>query len=122
MGVDWYVCSLCGETFPDCGVFYTCTKGHYICDHCSCKIGEYDEDETDGEVPESACPACKLGGTEEERLSKKVAELEDANNVMSSALDHIWEAMYPGKHDWQYPGQVSAHIRAYIQEIKSSNK
>jgi len=24
MGVDWYSCRECGETFPDCGEFYSC--------------------------------------------------------------------------------------------------
>ena len=24
MGVDWYTCNHCGDTFPDCGSYYTC--------------------------------------------------------------------------------------------------
>jgi len=33
MGVDWYPCTNCGETFPDAGVYYTCTKCDLKKDH-----------------------------------------------------------------------------------------
>ena len=37
MGVDWYSCSNCGQSFPDCGYYFTCSK----CEHlfCSDKCG-----------------------------------------------------------------------------------
>lgn len=33
MGVDWYSCRNCGDTFPDCGDFVSCECGEHWCDY-----------------------------------------------------------------------------------------
>lgn len=58
MGVDWYSCKRCGETFPDCGDYVSCECGESWCsDECAeadgykeeyCKLGcNKDDDEMD---------------------------------------------------------------------------
>lgn len=32
MGVDFYTCANCGDTFPDCGYYFSC----YTCSHHFC--------------------------------------------------------------------------------------
>jgi len=64
MGVDFYSCKECGETFPDCGEYFTC-KGCYkhFCDgKCagakpltaefkdSCECGDFDAGECSCEL------------------------------------------------------------------------
>lgn len=35
MGVDWYACRICGETFPDCGDYGYCSECETIlCSRC----------------------------------------------------------------------------------------
>ncbi len=100
MGVDWYPCDKCGETFPDCGHHDRCVKEHRLCEHCMPDIPhEWDvdaEDENRAEILSkrddegsllcSVCPVCLSGGTEEEklreenkRLKARIAELEAAH-------------------------------------------
>lgn len=37
MGVDFYACGDCGETFPDCGSYYSCEQcyRHYCSTECA---------------------------------------------------------------------------------------
>jgi hypothetical protein len=36
MGVDFYACKSCGDTFPDCGDYTGCECGnHWCCDSCA---------------------------------------------------------------------------------------
>jgi len=49
MGVDFYACGICGDTFPDCGEYGTCAKcEENICSSCHDeqlgKYGSVDED------------------------------------------------------------------------------
>lgn len=48
MGVDWEVCQLCGETYPDCGPTQYCEGcGTRFCGYCKeAEIGE-------------TCPLCR---------------------------------------------------------------
>lgn len=47
MGVDYYACSKCGETFGDCGVYYNCiTCGLRYCEHCDGHLEEDEDSET----------------------------------------------------------------------------
>ena len=41
MGVDWYTCERCGETFPDCGYYVGCEEcwTQWCCDKCAAKDG-----------------------------------------------------------------------------------
>ena len=45
MGVDWYSCNNCGDTFPDCGDYVDCPYcgTHWCSDECAEKDG-YRED------------------------------------------------------------------------------
>lgn len=57
MGVDWYPCVKCGETFPDCGPHVSCDCGNYWCsDECAEKDGfrRSDDDYSDG-----SCKFCR---------------------------------------------------------------
>jgi hypothetical protein len=53
MGVDWYSCKNCGETFPDCGDYTGCECGeHWCCDDCAEADGfQYEEE---GFTPEGS--------------------------------------------------------------------
>jgi hypothetical protein len=45
MGVDFYSCSNCRETFPDCGYYFTCSQcEHMFCSN-DCGGREYVKDE-----------------------------------------------------------------------------
>lgn len=53
MGVDFYACSNCGDTFPDCGDFTGCECGkHWCCDKCAESQGYRWEE--DGYLPKGA--------------------------------------------------------------------
>ena len=60
MGVDWYACEKCGETFPDCGDFVRCECGVKWCsDECAEEDGykyTYDEEEN---IEERSCKFCR---------------------------------------------------------------
>lgn len=56
MGVDWKVCGICGETFPDCGEYYKCAKCEgYVCTSC------YDDQLKYGTVKEDSDEAVDFG-------------------------------------------------------------
>ncbi len=111
MGVDFWTCDKCSETYPDCGDNDRCEKGHGLCPNCMPDVPrEWDVDEEDenrvailarrnddGELICAECPVCKLGGTSEEKLEREVADLraklsaaEAQGEAMREALDRIW--------------------------------
>ena len=45
MGVDYYSCKNCGETFPDCGDFTYCSCGKRWCDDNCAKEDDYCQEE-----------------------------------------------------------------------------
>lgn len=47
----------------------------------------------------------------------RLAKLKDCTEAEMDTLDKIWQLVYPGKTDWEYPGQVYRHVRAMIDEI-----
>jgi hypothetical protein len=65
MGVDWYSCETCGETFPDCGDYVWCECGRHWCsDDCAESDGFRQEE--DGYTPkgssyeqETSCNYCR---------------------------------------------------------------
>lgn len=85
MGVDFYSCKYCGDTFPDCGDYVSCDCGEHWCsDDCaeadgytreSCKLG-YDIDDTECEEScyccdnhlESSCSYCRHEDYDNETL------------------------------------------------------
>jgi len=63
MGVDYYVCQSCEDTFSDCGYFVSCICGYrWCCDECAENDGvvaEYDE-KTGEKLDESeTCKFCR---------------------------------------------------------------
>jgi len=42
MGVDFYACENCGETYADCGDYFSCDCG---CNFCSTECGKYESRE-----------------------------------------------------------------------------
>lgn len=55
MGVDWYPCNYCGETFPDCGDYVSCSCGkHWCCYECASEEG-FDEVEIECEGDYEEC-------------------------------------------------------------------
>lgn len=66
MGVDFYACNNCGETFPDCGSYFHCDCGATFCSS-ECGKHEYKEysdddidDENDYEEEISTCIYCRV--------------------------------------------------------------
>lgn len=56
MGVDWYGCHYCGETFPDCGFYLMCDCGNRW-DSKECAEAEGYREEKDGD----SCSFCRDG-------------------------------------------------------------
>lgn len=62
MGVDFYTCANCGDTFPDCSYYFSC----YICYHhfCSNECGDRKVEENprdpDGSLGYEEITTCKL--------------------------------------------------------------
>lgn len=83
MGVDWYSCVICGETFPDCGTYYNCACGCKICSHCYGdqleKYGTVDENSEDadnfGDEALKKCDDCVNYENREELLKDLKARL-----------------------------------------------
>lgn len=71
MGVDWYSCSSCGDTFPDCGYFVTCEGcgTHWCTDECAEKDG-YRVEEIDEDTEENSCKFCRGEDAEDYELVK----------------------------------------------------
>jgi hypothetical protein len=100
MGVDFYSCDNCGETFPDCGPHIRCEHGHTIGPCCyphneeDWPEGQTTEDEEGSNVVMAAhCPVCARGGSEAQRLdeaqatiARLTAELEAMRKAMLHAL------------------------------------
>ena len=67
MGIDFYTCELCGDTFPDCGEYGTCAKcENDICINCyneqNIKYGTVDKDSKEakyfGDKALKECNSC----------------------------------------------------------------
>lgn len=65
MGVDWYACNNCGETFPDCGDYTGCECGEHWCSDECAEVEGFRREE-DGYKPagqsweqESSCSYCR---------------------------------------------------------------
>lgn len=65
MGVDFYVCEVCGNTFPDCGDFVSCECGGRFCSN-DCAHMDYAVYDDEGEGTEDDGPGtCVLCRGEE---------------------------------------------------------
>lgn len=87
MGVDFYQCKnpKCGNTYPDCGDYFTCSCEQSFCsDECGGRKDADGENEETGES-NSTCVLCRLDVIEPKalvvflagRLAMTVAEAED---------------------------------------------
>ncbi len=83
MGVDWYSCSDCGETFPDCGGYTSCICGEMFHEGCADDLreefGTVDEDMGDGwddygENALRACPSCSKTIVRDSELLEYISE------------------------------------------------
>lgn len=94
MGVDFLVCSACGETFPDCGSFVTCNEDFGGCGKrfCSEECAQYQrgDAEEDGdyeafeeasaeeqEATKSSCIDCRGENPSDGNLLHFLLELTD---------------------------------------------
>lgn len=67
MGVDFYVCDHCYDTFPDCAPYFYCNKcSNFLCDDCERKLVPNDYPyEDDGPIYDEEdannwkCPFCR---------------------------------------------------------------
>lgn len=61
MGVDWYSCSECGETFPDCGEYCVCEEcGTWWCsEKCAEKGGAEVDDDSESYTYIVSCKFCR---------------------------------------------------------------
>jgi hypothetical protein len=57
MGVDFYACENCADTFPDCGPHYHCECGRVYCSE-ECADAKYNVDE-DGDEEDQTCAHCR---------------------------------------------------------------
>lgn len=57
-----------------------------------------------------------------DKLRDKCASQKDTIKSLSKILDSIWQIMYEGKTDWEYPGQVFVHINQYVIELKAKGE
>jgi hypothetical protein len=86
MGVDFYACDYCGDTFPDCGEYVSCECGEHWCsDECaeadgfkeeSCSKGFDNANECDLDL---SCWQCEF---QIERSCKYCREEDFADSVL----------------------------------------
>lgn len=81
MGVDFYICQRCKDTFPDCGPYESCENcGRHWCSseytECASKDGFVQSDETDeyGSY-ETSCNFCRGESAEDSDLLKFALKL-----------------------------------------------
>lgn len=69
MGVDWYTCSNCTETYPDCGYYFRCTgcEMSFCTDKCGGKkVIEQVDDEYGEQL--TSCILCRNEDATESEL------------------------------------------------------
>ena len=107
MGVDFYACRNCDETFPDCGEFYSCEQcGRY---YCSTECADFspieqmaDEGDEDYDEDNVQCGICskKTPDTGEmfcALLKHFKISREDAIKIWREQDDDIEEEDEPGE-------------------------
>jgi chromosome segregation ATPase len=45
-------------------------------------------------------------------------ELEDTRKRFDQILNDCWGILYPGRTDWEYPGQLYNHLRSEIEKLQ----
>lgn len=97
MGVDFYACENCGDTFPDCGTYIHCEHGHRI-GPCCFPLAEgkkfqrvdrwpgdqtVESDDYSTAVAEAFCPVCAKGGNDQQKIAKLAKLLRLAKTYFS---------------------------------------
>ena len=49
-------------------------------------------------------------------------KLNDRDSAFDKILNDLWQLLYPGKTDWEYPGQVYSHIWVEIERLRTAMK
>lgn len=75
MGVDWYSCRNCGDTFPDCGDFVSCECGEHWCDYDCAEANGFERDEDDN----TSCNYCREEDFEDSTLLEFALKLLNKN-------------------------------------------
>lgn len=74
MGVDFYACDYCEETFCDCGEYVVCDCGNRWCgENCASEEGYIEED--DNFNGESSCNYCRKEDFSNDDLLEKALDL-----------------------------------------------
>lgn len=92
MGVDFYTCANCKDTFPDCGSYFRCECGEVF---CSTKCGQRDDGEPEDETIEDweeciTCMFCRFENVpdEPEEDDDVGGEVGDMNK--EDEFGHLW--------------------------------
>lgn len=77
MGIDWYSCNKCGETFPDCGDYVGCECGEHWCsEECASEHGYRREEACEeNDWVESSCKYCRKEDVEDYALLSTALKL-----------------------------------------------
>lgn len=75
MGIDYYICDVCGETFNDCGYYISCDCGRHWCNDKCAKKDKYRKDKNDN----SSCNFCRKQDFEDSDLLKYTLKLLNTN-------------------------------------------
>ena len=65
------------------------------------------------------CSGCAAVNADYARLFNECQELRARleDDACMDALDKLWQLVYPGKTDWDYPGMVYRHVHEWMKEI-----
>lgn len=77
MGVEFLICRICNDTFPDCGEFSHCAGCRKnFCKYCAKDFvfESYEEPEKGEPVPEVTCPVCTMQHISDKELLAFVIE------------------------------------------------
>lgn len=90
MGVDFYACDQCGDTFPDCGDYVSCDCGRKWCDHDCAEADGFEEIEE----CEDDCDECELECciNDQDRKSCRYCREEDYDDY--ELLQHVLSVHY----------------------------
>lgn len=75
MGVDFYICHYCQETFPDCGSYTHCGNcyNHWCSDECAEKEGWILPEDSD-DYEDSTCSFCRREAVEDYELLEYIID------------------------------------------------
>lgn len=98
MGIDYYSCEYCGDSFPDVGIYVSCECGRCWCSiscakqegHKASEILDEDGDFEDYDYDNSSCKYCREEDFEDHQL------LHHAQELLGVSREQLIES-YKGK-------------------------